>query len=87
MKEDTEGAVVGIGVDWMHVRHLDYGKQRQQDKTHESNDRQSMRLCAAFPAGMCLKCCQTTTSTFKDTQNRMRGAGRGYARRFNLDLW
>lgn len=34
MKEDAEGAVVSIGVDRMHVRYLDYGEQRQQDKTH-----------------------------------------------------
>jgi hypothetical protein len=62
MEQDAEGAVVGIGIDRMHVRHLDYGEERQQDKTHDGDHRQSEQLCAAFSAEVCLKCCQTGTS-------------------------
>jgi hypothetical protein len=38
VKQDAERAVVGIGVDRMHVGYLNYGEQRQQDKTHYGND-------------------------------------------------
>ena len=86
VEQDAEWAVVGIGVDRMHVGYLYDGEQRQQDKTHYGDDRQSTWLCAAFSAKMCLNCCQTTTSTSRIHKIRCEGAGRGYARRLNLDL-
>jgi hypothetical protein len=38
MEQDAQGAVVGIGIDRMHVRYLDNGKECQQDKAHHGND-------------------------------------------------
>ena len=38
VKQDAERAVVGIGIDRMHVRYLDNGKECQQDKAHHGND-------------------------------------------------
>jgi hypothetical protein len=47
---DAQRAVVGIALERMHVRHLDHGQQRQQGKTHNGDQRQSPRLCAAIAA-------------------------------------
>jgi hypothetical protein len=50
MHRNAQRAMVGIGVYRVDVRHLDYSQQAQQDKTHHGHQRQSTRLCAAFPA-------------------------------------
>jgi hypothetical protein len=41
LQQNAKRAVVGIGVHRMHVRHLNYGKQRQQDEAHHGHHRQS----------------------------------------------
>jgi hypothetical protein len=38
VKQDAKRAVVGIGIDRMHVGYLDYGEQRQQDEAHYGDD-------------------------------------------------
>jgi hypothetical protein len=50
LQQNAKRAVVGIGVYRMHVRHLNYGQQRQQDKAHHGDHRQSKWLCVASPA-------------------------------------
>ena len=48
---DAELAMVGgIAVEGMRVRHLDYSQQRQQGKTHHSDQRQSTWLWPSNPA-------------------------------------
>ena len=63
VQQNTKRAVVGIGIYRMHVRHLDYGQQRQQDQAHDGDDRQSGSLCTPSPAELSLKSCQSTTPT------------------------
>jgi hypothetical protein len=58
MHRDAQRAMVGIAFERMHVRHLDHGQQRQQDKTQHGDHRQSTWLCAAFPAEICCESCQ-----------------------------
>jgi hypothetical protein len=69
--------MVGVAVNLMDVRHLDYGQQRQQDKAHHSNHRQSTEPCAAFPAEISLKSCQQNIPCIKDTHYSMRGMRSG----------
>jgi hypothetical protein len=38
---NAQRATVGSGIGLMNVGYLDYGQQRQQDKTHNSHNRQS----------------------------------------------
>jgi hypothetical protein len=47
---DTQRAMVGIAVEWVRVRYLDHGQQRQQCKTHHGDQRQSSWLWPANPA-------------------------------------
>ena len=61
----------------MYVRNLDNGKQRQKEEAHHGGHRQSVWLCAAIPAEMCLQSCQIFDPCLKDTQNWMRAGGRG----------
>jgi len=39
--DDAQRAMVGVALDRVEVRHLDDGQQRQQDKTHHGDHRQS----------------------------------------------
>lgn len=48
--DDAQGAMVGIAVERVHMRHLDKSQERQQDKTHQCRRRQSARLWAAIAA-------------------------------------
>ena len=46
-------------------RNLHHGKQRQQEQTHNCDDRQCASLCAAFPAQKCRNSCQYTFPCFR----------------------
>jgi hypothetical protein len=46
--------MVGVTLQRMHVRHLDYGQQRQQSQAQKSWCPQSAWLPAAYPAKICL---------------------------------
>jgi hypothetical protein len=61
----------------MHVRHLDNGQQRQQDKAHHGNSRQSKRLCEASPAEIWTKSCQSTTPVVRIHNIWMRARKKG----------
>ena len=69
LHRDAQRAVVGILVDRMHMRYLDHGQQRQQDKTHHGRHSESSGLSTALRAEFCLQCGQQFILTFKDTQN------------------
>jgi hypothetical protein len=60
MHGDAERAMIGVGIDLVNVRHLNDGKQREQEQAHEGCYRQSSQLCAALSAPRCLKMCQET---------------------------
>lgn len=77
VQQDAERTVVGIGVQRMHMRNLDDGKQRQKEEAHHGDHRQSARPCAAIPAEKCLQTCQICDPCLKDTQSWMRTRGRG----------
>jgi hypothetical protein len=70
--------MVGIALDRVYVRHLDHGKQHQQDKTQHSGCPESLWLPAAFPAEMRLKSCQPTTPALRIHMIGCIRAGRGY---------
>jgi len=66
MHHDAERAVVGIRVYLVDVRHLNHGKQGQQEQAHYRSNRQQACLCAAFAAQKCLNSCQSTFPCFID---------------------
>jgi hypothetical protein len=70
--DDAQRAVVGIVLDGMDVRYLDYGEQRQQDKAHHGRDRPRNRPGAKSSAEMSLESCQETIPYLKNTHNWMR---------------
>ncbi len=65
---NAKRAMVGIGFQLVHVRHLRDGQERQQNQTHERRNRQSSKPCAALPAQKCSKSCQHTIPDIKNTQ-------------------
>ncbi len=40
--DDAQRAMVGVALNGMDVRHLDYGQQRKKNKTHEEYDMPGM---------------------------------------------
>jgi hypothetical protein len=50
MHRNAQRAMVGIGIYRVNVDYLHHGQKHQQNKTHHGRQRQSTRLCAAFPA-------------------------------------
>jgi hypothetical protein len=60
MHRNAKRTVVGIAVKGMHMRHLHYGKQRQQKQAQKSRHRQSAWLCAPALAEICLEPRQKT---------------------------
>jgi hypothetical protein len=46
--------MVGILVQWVHVRHLNHGQHCQQGQAQNSGSRESAWLPAAVPAKICL---------------------------------
>jgi len=67
MHGNAQRAMVGVRVYRMNVCYLHRSEQSEQNQTHNSCNRQSTSLCAAFPARKCLKSCQRKYPCFKNT--------------------
>jgi hypothetical protein len=64
--------MVGVALNGVDVRHLDYGEQRQQDQTHYGDNRPGTRPGVESCAQISSKSCQRTTLYLKDTHSWMR---------------
>jgi hypothetical protein len=68
---NAEGTMVSGCLYRVNVRHLHHGQERQQKETHNADNRQSAKLCAAFPAHVCAKSSQYTDPYSKNTHSWM----------------
>jgi hypothetical protein len=51
---NAQRAMVGVALQWMHVRHLDHGQKRQQGQAQNSGCSESAWLPVVNPAKICL---------------------------------
>jgi hypothetical protein len=70
--DNAQRAMVCVTLDGMDVRHLDYGQQRKQDKTHDGDGQPGTRPGVKASAEISLESCQGTTFYLKNTHNLMR---------------
>ena len=57
VNRNAQRAVVGVGILWMDVRHLDDGQQRQHHQTHHRRHYERS-LCLLLPVPFCAPCQQ-----------------------------
>jgi hypothetical protein len=75
--DNAQRAMVCVALNGMDVRYLDYGKQRQQDKTHNGKDRPGTWPGVELSAEISPKSGQETILHLKNTHNWMRRNPRG----------
>lgn len=81
MHHDAQWAVIGVAVEGMGVRHLDYRQQRQQNQADNRRHRETSRLGATIGVPFYLQSPQQTDLIFQEyTLVRCPGGRSGYVR-------